>query len=68
MIDVFVVSLLGADIKEMKDQTFASNVTTGLLEEWNEITKCRKPVIAAVNGYAVSVLHSTNEHAKIYNL
>jgi len=43
----------GADIKEMKDQTFASNVTTGLLEEWDEITKCKKPIIAAVNGYAL---------------
>ena len=43
----------GADIKEMKDQTFATNINGALLEEWNEITKCRKPIIAAVNGYAL---------------
>nr|QBH73211.1 putative cyclohex-1-ene-1-carboxyl-CoA hydratase [Frankliniella cephalica] len=43
----------GADIKEMKDTTFASNVTHGLLQEWLEISKCTKPVIAAVNGYAL---------------
>jgi len=43
----------GADIKEMKDTTFASNVTQGLLQEWLEISKCKKPIIAAVNGYAL---------------
>ncbi|KAE8744633.1 hypothetical protein FOCC_FOCC008762 [Frankliniella occidentalis] len=43
----------GADIKEMKDTTFASNITCGLLQEWQEISKCSKPVIAAVNGYAL---------------
>ena len=55
-----LVPFAGADIKEMKDMSFASNVTIGLLEEWNEITKCRKPIIAAVNGYAVSVLESNS--------
>lgn len=43
----------GADIREMKDTSFASNVTEGLLQEWLEISKCSKPVIAAVNGYAL---------------
>ncbi|XP_054286430.1 probable enoyl-CoA hydratase, mitochondrial [Macrosteles quadrilineatus] len=43
----------GADIKEMMNMTYASNVKTGLLQGWNEITKCKKPIIAAVNGYAL---------------
>ncbi|KAF6203364.1 hypothetical protein GE061_003783 [Apolygus lucorum] len=43
----------GADIKEMLNQTYSKNVKEGLLEAWDKITKCKKPVIAAVNGYAL---------------
>jgi len=43
----------GADIKEMMNQTYSSNIKTGLLERWNDISKCKKPIIAAVNGYAL---------------
>lgn len=43
----------GADIKEMKDTSFASNVNFGLLQEWDKISACKKPIIAAVNGYAL---------------
>ncbi|MBT4931940.1 MAG: enoyl-CoA hydratase [Rhodospirillaceae bacterium] len=44
----------GADILEMKDNTYAENylkdfITVG----WERITTCRKPVIAAVAGYAL---------------
>jgi enoyl-CoA hydratase len=44
----------GADIKEMKDMSamdmFMSNyITAG----WERVTTCRKPVIAAVSGYAL---------------
>jgi enoyl-CoA hydratase len=44
----------GADIKEMKDRTFvdvyrADFITNG----WERIAQCRKPVIAAVAGYAL---------------
>lgn len=42
----------GADIKEMKDKDFASNYRENFLEWWSDITKVRKPIIAAVNGYA----------------
>lgn len=38
----------------MKDTSFASNVNFGLLQEWDKISACKKPIIAAVNGYAVS--------------
>lgn len=43
----------GADIKEMLNQTYSANVRDGLLESWSEIPKCKKPIIAAVNGYAL---------------
>jgi len=42
----------GADIKEMVDRDFASNYSENFLEWWSNITLVRKPVIAAVNGYA----------------
>ena len=44
----------GADIKEMKDKTYidvylADFITRG----WERVTTCRKPVVAAVAGYAL---------------
>ena len=44
----------GADIKEMKDQTFA-DVYGGefITRNWETITRIRKPTIAAVAGYAL---------------
>jgi len=42
----------GADIKEMKDNEFAAMYTQNFLEWWGNITLVRKPIIAAVNGYA----------------
>lgn len=44
----------GADIKEMKDKEFSNAYTTDFLGNWSRITKIRKPVVAAVSGYAVS--------------
>lgn len=46
----------GADIKEMADNTYAQCLSENFLEHWNRVTQTRKPVIAAVNGYAVSIL------------
>lgn len=43
----------GADIKEMQQQTNVSAYKTDMLAQWADITKTRKPVIAAVNGYAL---------------
>lgn len=44
----------GADIGEMKDKThmdvYKENFIT---EHWEEVLRCRKPVIAAVGGYAL---------------
>lgn len=43
----------GADIKEMLDKTYSVNLKTGLLKQWDNLSKCKKPVIAAVNGFAL---------------
>ncbi|WFD39977.1 enoyl-CoA hydratase [Malassezia japonica] len=43
----------GADIKEMKDKTFAEAYKSNFLGHWSQLTQVRKPIIAAVNGYAL---------------
>ena len=43
----------GADIKEMKDRTYPNTAVTSMLEWWEDIQKIKKPIIAAVNGYAL---------------
>ena len=43
----------GADIKEMKDLDFVPNYKKNFLGDWTGIASIRKPVIAAVNGFAL---------------
>ena len=43
----------GADIKEMKDKSFGDVVAHDFLAPWERLSYCRKPVIAAVSGYAL---------------
>ncbi|EAU91562.1 enoyl-CoA hydratase [Coprinopsis cinerea okayama7 len=43
----------GADIKEMKDKTFSEVYKGNFLENWTEINNLRKPLIAAVSGFAL---------------
>nr|CAD7441786.1 unnamed protein product [Timema bartmani] len=43
----------GADIKEMIDNTYAKTAGGNFLGQWGKVSQCRKPVIAAVNGYAL---------------
>ena len=44
----------GADISEMKDKTYMDVYKENFITEyWEEVTRCRKPVIAAVGGYAL---------------
>ncbi len=43
----------GADIKEMQAKSFTQAYGTDFLTRWDEISACRKPVIAAVSGYAL---------------
>ncbi|KAJ9125215.1 hypothetical protein QFC22_000169 [Naganishia vaughanmartiniae] len=45
--------LAGADIKEMKDKTLAESYKENYLASWAKITDFTKPVIGAVNGYAL---------------
>jgi len=43
----------GADIKEMAEMTFKDTYTTQLFANTDRILKIQKPIIAAVNGYAL---------------
>jgi enoyl-CoA hydratase len=44
----------GADIKEMKDRSFVDVYTSDFITRgWERVAHCRKPVIAAVAGYAL---------------
>ncbi len=44
----------GADIKEMKDRSFVDVYMADFItSSWERIPRCRKPVIAAVAGYAL---------------
>ncbi len=44
----------GADIKEMKDKSFIEAYLGNFITEgWERLSRCRKPVIAAVAGYAL---------------
>lgn len=43
----------GADIREMKDKTFAQVTEEDFLWDWDHITTIRKPIIAAVAGYCL---------------
>jgi enoyl-CoA hydratase len=44
---------IGADIKEMRQMDFSKIYNSKFTENWNIITKARKPIIGAVNGYAL---------------
>lgn len=43
----------GADIKEMQNNTYAGCIMGNFLNDWTRVAKCQKPIIAAVNGYAL---------------
>ena len=44
----------GADIKEMAPKSYADVFTEDFItRNWERVTRCRKPVIAAVAGYAL---------------
>ena len=43
----------GADIKEMQTKGFIDAQSGDFIAPWSHITRCRKPVIAAVAGYAL---------------
>jgi len=43
----------GADIKEMQSQSFSDMYLNDYFAGWDRFAACRKPVIAAVNGFAL---------------
>jgi enoyl-CoA hydratase/carnithine racemase len=43
----------GADIKEMKDKEFPQTYLIDMLAWWEHVARTRKPLIGAVNGYAL---------------
>eukprot|EP00026_Physarum_polycephalum_P010034 Phypoly_transcript_10180.p1 GENE.Phypoly_transcript_10180~~Phypoly_transcript_10180.p1 ORF type:complete len:407 (+),score=102.64 Phypoly_transcript_10180:101-1321(+) len=43
----------GADIKEMSTKTFMDTYKSNMLAQWQDITKIKKPIIAAVAGFAL---------------
>ena len=43
----------GADIKEMQPKTFEEVSRTDFLVDWGKLTRFRKPIIGAVNGFAL---------------
>lgn len=43
----------GADIPEMSEKDFATAYNTNMFSHWAEVSKISKPIIAAVNGFAL---------------
>jgi len=43
----------GADIKEMQNNTMAKVIGQGFLDQWSAVSRVKKPIIAAVNGFAL---------------
>jgi enoyl-CoA hydratase len=43
----------GADIKEMQDKTFAEAFLGDFISRWESLTRMRKPIVAAVEGFAL---------------
>lgn len=43
----------GADIKEMVNKTHLEAASEQFLGDWDRLAQCRKPIIAAVSGYAL---------------
>ena len=43
----------GADINQMKDKTFMEAYKEDFIGSWDRLSRCRKPTIAAVSGYAL---------------
>ncbi len=43
----------GADIKEMQAKSYIDAYKSEFISSWERITRCRKPVIAAVSGFAL---------------
>ncbi len=53
-INILIVRILaGADIKEMQRKTMPEVLNSGFPDQLSSISRIKKPIIAAVNGFAV---------------
>merc|ERR1719150_1486557 len=43
----------GADIKEMESMDFSAAYKSAFIDKWDPVSQAKKPLIAAVNGYAL---------------
>lgn len=43
----------GADIKQMSTMHYLDTMDHGFLQDWDRLARCRKPLLAAVSGYAL---------------
>lgn len=56
-----LLSIAGADIKEMQNLTYDHVYKINYLANWEFIHRTRTPVIGAISGYAVSCYYLCNE-------
>jgi hypothetical protein len=54
MNNLILYVLAGADIKEMQSNTMPEVINSGFPDQLSAISKIKKPIIAAVNGFAVN--------------
>ena len=50
---ILIAATAGADIKEMRPKTYMDAYKEDMLSSWADIVRIRKPILAAVNGFAV---------------
>ena len=60
IISLPVLNSAGADIKEMQNLTYQKCLLGDFLAHWTRVTRCKKPVIAAVNGFAVRIIFNVH--------
>ena len=59
IISLPVLNSGGADVKEMQNLTHQKCLLGDFLAHWTRVARCKKPIIAAVNGFAVRIIFSS---------
>ena len=49
-------NLVGANIKEMQNNTMSQVIKSDFPDQLSVVSRIKKPIIAAVNGYAVRII------------
>ena len=55
----------GADIKEMADKSFIEAYLGNFAADWNCISRARKPIVAAVSGFALHLQNIPGLHTNV---